>query len=571
MTLDGLTLHAIVAELQDIVGSKVEKVFQPEREEVVLLLHTQEGKKRLVLSANGGECRLHLTQRVKPNPSTAPNFCMLLRKYISAGRVTAIRQYGLERIVEISISARDEMGFERVYSLVCEIMGKYSNIMLTLDGKIIDSIKRVPPDMSSVRQVLPGVSYCPPPMDKLNPFELNETQLASAILKGGLDELQGISNQTRAEILHRWGGDEINAVSALSLARTTAQFLHEALCEKRPVYQLNMDGLPVFFSLIPYETYSERGRVFCENANILVDRYYTERYDYQVLKQKKDDLLRRLKKDITRVSKKLKIQLETLKESDKSEKYRLYGELLSANIYLIKKGMKQIELLNYYTGETVNIPLDEKLSPAGNVQAYFKKVGKLKNAREIAKKRSAEYSDELKYLEELKYSAQNAQNLEDAAEVRAELVKYGYIELAPKEKPARRSDPLEHPLRFKVSDGFDVFAGRNSRQNDALTIHVAQEDDLWFHAKNMPGSHVILFTQGRQPTDQAIVDAASIAASLSEARKGRVEVDYTYRKNIWKPNGARPGMVLFKNQYSMIAEGGAEVLLKFEISADEQQ
>ncbi len=570
MTLDGLTLRRIVEELKDIIGSKVEKIHQPEREEIVIVLHTQEGKKRLCISANGGECRLHLTDRVKQNPSTPPNFCMLLRKYLSAGRVTDIRQYGFERIVEINITARDEMGFERDYSLICEIMGKYSNIMLALDGKVIDSIKRVPPDMSSVRQVLPGISYCPPPMDKLNVLDESDLKIAEVIADVGLSGIQGMSRQTENELMQRFG-EEVTPISALRLALMTKKFYREAIEQPRPVYQKNMDGLPVFFSLLPYETFSEKGRVYCSGANELLDRYYTERYDFQVLKQKKDDLNRRLKKDIGRVSKKLKIQLETIAESEKGEKYRLYGELLSANIYLIQKGMREITLLNYYTGEDITIPLDEKLSPSGNIQAYFKKVGKLKNAREIALKRSEDYRAELDYLEMLKYNTDVAENLEDTAEVRAELVKYGYIELSPKEKQAKRSDPLSRPLRFKVSDGFNVFAGRNSRQNDALTMHVAEDEDMWFHAKNMPGSHVILFAQGRELTDDAIVDAASIAASLSAARKGRVEIDYTYRKNIWKPNGAKPGMVLFKNQYSMIAEGGQEVLEKFAVKVGEEE
>lgn len=569
MTLDGLTLRRIVDELKDIIGSKIEKVYQPEREEINLILHTKEGKKRLCISANGAECRLHITKRVKPNPSTPPNFCMLLRKYITAGRITQIRQYGFERIVEIKLIARDEMGFDREYSLICEIMGKYSNIILTLDGRIIDSIKRVPPDMSSIRQVLPGVKYSLPPMDKIDIMTALEADAARAIVKEGLACIQGMSSQTKAEIMSRFG-EEITALSALRLAIFTKKFYCGAIVEPTPVYQKNMDGMPVFFSLIPYETYSSKGRVYCESANDLLDKYYTERYDYQVLKQKKDELNRILKKDIGRVSKKLKIQLETLNEADNSEKYRIYGELLSANIYTLKRGMREAELTNYYTGENVVIPLDEKLAPSGNIQAYFKKVGKLKKAKEIANKRNRDYKEELDYLEVLKYNNDMAQTLEDAEEVRAELIKYGYITLAPKEKQLKRTDPLSRPLRFKVSDGFNVFAGRNSRQNDALTMHVAEGEDIWFHAKNMPGSHVILFSQGREVSDAAIVDAANIAASLCAAHNGRVEVDYTYRKNIWKPNGAKPGMVLFKNQYSMIAEGGTEVLEKFAVVENEQ-
>lgn len=571
MTLDGLTLNRIVLELKNsIIGSKIEKIYQPEREEIALLLHTKEGKRRLVISANGAECRIHLTERAKKNPNDAPNFCMLLRKYLTAGRITDVFQYGLERVIEITVSARDEMGFDKSFKLICEIMGKYSNIMLVLDGKIIDSIKRVPPDMSSVRQVLPGVKYCEPAMDKLNPMTEDTTKVAEAILKGGLCSLQGISLQTEKELIYRYKADVITPASALIIASKLKAFIIDAVSDPKPVLQKNMDGLPVFFSLVPYETYSSIGREAYNSANGLLDGYYTSRYDYQLLKQKKDVLYRQLKKDIARVSKKLKIQMETLSSAQKSDKYRLYGELLSANIYAIKKGMKSIELFNYYSGENVSIPLDEKLSTSANVQAYFKKVGKLKKAKEIALERSAEYEEELKYLEELKYNVETAKDLDDISEVRSELIKYGYIEVSPKEKRAKRLDPLSKPLRFKVSDGFNVFAGRNSRQNDALTMHVASDEDIWFHAKNMPGSHVILFTEGRQATDAAIIDAANIAASLSAAKSGRVEIDYTKRKNIWKPNGAKPGMVLFKNQYSMIGKGSQEALDRFCVDASDE-
>ena len=569
MTLDGLTLYRIVTELKEIIiGSKIEKIYQPEREEIVLLLHTSQGKKRLNLSANGGECRLGITCSAKENPGTAPNFCMLLRKYLSSGKITDISQMGLERIAEIKIDARDEMGFIKSYSLICEIMGKYSNIILALDGKVIDSIKRVPPDLSSVRQILPGITYEAPPLLKLNPLVAEETQIAKSIAADGLLSLEGISFQTAAELEERFFNGSSDPASMLIYAKNIKSFLTQAVQSPMPVMQKNMEGLPVFFSLVPYNTFSQTGRVYFDTANELLDGYYTERFNYISLKHKKDALLRIIQKNIKRVEKKLKIQLETLKEADNSEKLRLYGELLSANIYLLKRGMKNICVLNYYTGENVIIPLDEKLSPSANVQAYFKKVGKLKNAKEIAEERSAKYKDELYYLETLKYMTDTAKNAEDAEEVRSELIRCGYIEQGKKEKLPKRNDPLSSLMRFKVSDGFTVLAGKNSRQNDALTLHAAGDEDIWFHAKNIPGSHVVLFLEGREPTDAAIEDAAKIAASLCSAKSGRVEVDYVKRKNIWKANGAKPGMVLFKNQYSMIAEGGEEVLKRFYIEEE---
>ncbi|MBQ9942288.1 MAG: NFACT family protein [Christensenellaceae bacterium] len=562
MTLDGITLGAIVTELQSLVGAKIERIHQPLRSEVLLLLHTTGGKKRLVLSAQGGESRLHLTDSPRPNPPQAPNFCMLLRKYIGGGRIVSVRQVGLERIVHIGIEARDEMGVTQTFTLVSEIMGKYSNLMLLGPGdKILDSIHHVSFDMSRVRQVLPGMAYMLPELGKLCPTTASAASIAD-VLTGKtppgclVDALEGFSFATALEVCTRLFGDEPPALlsesQALRLAGAVKDFVALCLRAESPCLQKNADGMPVFFSPVAFVTYAAAGRIAFESANQAVDGYYTLRTRKAALEATRASLLKVMKKNITRVEKKKKIQLETLAAGQKADTYRLYGELLTANIYQVQRGMKSANVLNYYTGENISIPLDVRLSPSANATRYFKKVGKLKTGAAFAAKKSKEYADELAYLEELEYAATAADTPDDLEDIRSELIRCGYMELAPREKP-RRSDPLERPHKFRTSDGFTVLAGRNSRQNDALTMRVAEATDWWFHSKNLPGSHVILFTGGLEmPPDTAILEAATIAATLCRSKNSpKIDVDYAPRAHVWKANGAKPGMVLYDKYYTL--------------------
>lgn len=559
MTLDGLTLQAIVRELCCIVGARIEKILQPAREEVVLQLHTQDGRRRLVLCAEAGACRLHLTEQARPNPAVAPNFCMLLRKHLTGGHIAAVSQLGLERVARIDVDAKDELGAHVPLALVIEIMGKYSNIMLLREGVVLGSVKRVPPDLSSVRTVLPGVTYAPPPLGKHDPRALSQVSLAD-VLKNGrlLEQVQGLCPQSAAEITFRAIGREelpapLSESTALRLAGVVKAFAEEAAERPRPCIQLDAQGMPVFFSPLPFKTYPAGRRREYPTVNAAVDAYYTLRENVRLLDQKRAALARALKKHIARVQKKLKLQLETLARAGELEKLNLYAELITANIYRVQRGMDELTAENYYTGGQETIPLDKTLSPAANAQKYFKRYNKLKTALEVAERQRAQYDDELRYLEGVDYAIQTAACPEDLADVRADLVKYGYLEPAQKKAPPRE-DPLARPLAFATSDGFRVFAGRNSRQNDALTLKVAGPEDIWFHAKNLPGAHVILFTGGRPPTDTALHECAVLAATLCRAKGGKVQVDYAPRKHVWKANGARPGNVLYEGQTSVMAE-----------------
>ena len=561
MTIDGITLRAVVEELQMLVGAKIEKIYQPEREEIVLLLHTKQGKRRLVINAGGSECRLHLTNVVRQNPEKAPNFCMLLRKYIASARILRIEQEGLERIVRIWMTARDEIGVENELCLVCEIMGKYSNVMLLKEDKILDSMHRVPLDVSSVRQVLPGMPYQLPPLNKKNPLTVDEETLRQSVAGGKLmQNLQGISKQAEREIFYRcFSQEEVphllgsERAETETLAVQTRAFIEEQLQKKRPCVQKDR-GMPFFFSAAPYQTMPEEGREYYNTVNEAVDASYCLRQSARLLEEKRSALKKHMRRHIARVGKKLALQTESLHGKEESEKYRVFGELISANIYQIKRGAEEVELYNYYTDLPEKIKLDPALPASANAEAYFKKANKRKTAAALAKERCEQYSAELAFLENLEYDLLSATTQEDVEEVRLDMIKYGYLPKPQNAKRLRRVDPLEHPMHFVTSDGFRVFAGRNNRQNDALTFHVAGGEDIWFHAKGVPGSHVILFLEGREPTDLAIEECAKIAATHSRAAGGKAEVDYTRVKNVWKANGAKPGMVLFKAQKTIVVD-----------------
>ena len=575
MTLDGITRGALVRELQCLQDAKIEKIYQPEREELVFLLHTSLGKKRLLLSAAGGDCRLHLTETVKPNPDKAPNFCMLLRKYLTGGRIQTVRQLGLERVVHLGISAKDEMGIPVTFTLVAEIMGKYSNIILMGEnGRILDSIRRVSFDVSRVRQVLPGMAYEAPPLLKHNPLEGSLVSLADVLKNGRVPEclvkrIEGMSYPAAEEVVWRAFGERIpdclGERDAMTLAEEVRCFVKEAVEHPQPCLQRNMDGLPVFYSPLPFHAYPKEGRMSFAQVNEMLDSFYAQRSFLATLNSRKNALAKELKKHRARVEKKLKIQLETLAAAEKSDKYQLYGELLTANIHLVKRGQTEVEVTNYYTGHPIRIPLEPALSPSANAAKYFKRLNKLKNAAGIAKKQKETYEAELSYIESLEYTLTAAEQLEEVQEVKLDMIKYGYYPDTPQKKKIRREDPLAQPKQFRSSDGATILAGRNGRSNDALTLHLAGDQDIWFHARNMPGSHVILFTKGKQPTETAIWEAAVVAATLSKGKHaGKVEVDYTPRANVWKAKGARPGMVLYEGHQSITVAPDESLLHRLE-------
>lgn len=574
MNIDGITLSVIVSELKDLYDAKIERIYQPLRDEITIYLHSKSGKKRLTLSASASDCRLHLTNQIKQNPEKAPNFCMVLRKYLLAGRIAGIMQDGLDRAVQILIDSKDEMGVLCRYALIAELMGKYSNLILCdQNGHILDSIKHVSLDVSSKRQVLPGLKYILPPSEKQNPLTISAEELADILkdkeLPGGLlQSIEGISPQTATQLCGEYWPKNppvsVTEAEALGFALHIQKRIREMLEHPMPCLQKDMNGKPVFFSVVPYTAYSAQGRQNFKTANELVDNFYAIRTLTQQFKSMQDLLLKLLRKQINRLEKKVKIHLETIQGREKVDKFLLYGELISANLYQLKRGISKAEVYNYYTNEQIVIPLNPAISPAQNASKFFKKASKMKHGASIAQAHYEKDFAELSYLRSLEFDALSAQDMQDLEEVRSELIRFGYLSLAPKEK-LRRSDPLERPRRFLSQNGYTILAGRNSRQNDVLTMRIAQEEDYWFHAKNIPGSHVILFTRGTQPPEADMLQAAIIAASLCRVKNsGKLPIDYVQRKHIWKANGAKPGMVLYDNYRTIIAEADAELVNKLE-------
>lgn len=580
MTIDGITLALVIKELQFLAQAKIEKIYQPNKDEITLLLHTIKGRKRLLFSASAADSRMHIIETGRENPQKAPNFCMLLRKHLLNGRIISLAQEGLDRIVKIEIASYDEMGVLQQFTLVIEMMGKYSNIiLLNSENRVLDAIKRVSMDTSRVRQIFPGIAYEIERNEKANPLTTDEPTLRAALTdvtepRALVRKIQGLSPAAAEEIFYRAYGENTPAVFTdtenAQLFSATKHFFETCFTAPMPTFETNAAGLPVFFSPIPFTLHPDRKRYPYESANEMLDAFYTARDRHLLLERKRERLQKVLTKQLGRVEKTLKIQLETLQGGEDADQYLLYGELVSANIYQLQRGMKEAVLLNYYTNEEITVPLDETLSPAANATKFFKRASKMKNGALLAKTRVENLQEEHSFLEALQFDLKNATTFDGLEEIEGELIRYKYI-TPEKQAKRKRSDPLSHPRQFLTSNGLKILAGRNNRQNDVLTMRVAGAEDIWFHTKGIPGSHVILFTGQKQADEQDLLEAATIAATLSAAKGGKVSVDHTLRKHIWKANGAKPGMVLFENQKTLMAEPDPVLLRKLEVLEETHQ
>lgn len=580
MTLDGLTLHMCVGELkQRCDGAKIQKVLMPGKEEVVLQLYSAvEGTLRLVLNADAGDCALYLTRTTKANPKVPPVFCMFLRKYLTGARIADIEQRGLDRVVIFTLETKDELLHPITLRLVIEIMGKYSNIILTdANDKILDSIRRVSVDMSSKRQVLPGVRYENPPQTKFDPLALSPTTLAEVlathkdtkIINHMASAFDGISLQTAQEILQRSGigmvlTSELSPKLTERLAESMRGFLHQAVSEPAPCVQFNADRMPVFFSCIPYETYPAEMRKAFSTVNETLDFYYGQRLLISRLRQQKEALYKMLHKIYVKLQKLIGIYEATLRDAAKEQRLQKRADLITANIYRLKKGMKDFEAVDYETGETVTVPLDVSRTPQETAQKLYKKISKLKTASAISSKKLADAYEEEDFLAGALHFTENAETPEDIDDIRHTLVRAGYLS-APS-KGRKEPEMQSRPLRFLSPGGYDIYVGKNDRQNDQLTMRTASKDDIWFHAQKIPGSHVLLVTGGvplDDIDDETIVMAAELAAAHSRARHaGKTPVDYTQRKNLKKPPSARPGKVIYDDYFTVYVDAHKGSLYK---------
>ena len=566
MPMDGVTFGMIAKELNQLLaGGRVDKVTQPERDEVILLIRNGGENHSLLLSASPACARAHLTRVKKANPLEPPNLCMLLRKHLLGGRLLSVRQAESDRILEFTFEHIDELGDHARKTLIGEFMGKHSNlIFVSADGRIIESARRITENISSFREVVPGVDYCRPPAHGKLPFDqLTPEAVASALdgrggslAKALMGAVSGLSTPLARELAYRLTGDEdasMDGREVLPLAQRLCAEMDAILAHPEPRVLLNENGETAEFTAFAYRSREgQRYRAYVTLSEA-IDDFYFSRDREERIKQKSAAIHRVLKNNIERVEKKLLIKQEALAEGARSEEYRVKGEMLTASPHLVKKGMKRVLLPNYYDENCamLEVELDEKLNAAANAQRYFKLYRKAQVARKLAEEQIAEATEELAYLENQLENLELCEGEAELAEIREELVRLGYIR-STQSRRQMKALPPSTPLRFAAPDGTEVFVGRNNVQNERLTFS-AQPDEWWLHAKDMPGSHVIV--KSTRPSDETLLFAARLAARYSKgSASSSVPVDYTQRRQVKKPGGAKPGFVIYTHQKTLLVK-----------------
>ena len=566
MPMDGLTLGLIARELNKaLAGGRVSKVVQPERDEIILTIRNEGVNRQLLLSATANCARAHLTEVKKNNPLEPPALCMLMRKHIVGGRVAAIRQILADRILEIEIEHHDELGDPARKKLICEFMGKHSNLIFVDEGgRIIDSARRVNEQISSVREVLPGLRYeLPPAHGKINYDKVEADTLYAAMkdMNGKLHKLiaqtiSGMSTQTARELAFRAAGSEdahSDEIDLHACCESIARNLQAIPDHIAPAVLLNDDGSPADIVAFEYRSRAHMRSEPYPTISEAADAFYRSRDMSERIQQKSAAIHRTLKKNIERCERKLALQREALLGSQRMEEYRLKGELLTANLHLAQKGMKSVQLPNYYEEgmPLLTVELDEKLSPGQNGQKYFKLYQKARNAQTLAAEQIEKTASELDYLEGQMDNLSKCQEESELFELRQELEKYGYVKPNRSRRQMKQLPPSK-PLKFTSPSGRVVLVGKNNLQNDKLTF-TAQPDEVWLHAKDMPGSHVIIVDAN--PDENTIAWAARLAAAYSKGgTSSRVPVDYTLRRYVKKPGGAKPGFVIYTHQRTLFVE-----------------
>ena len=577
MALDGAFLYAIKTELLPLIGGRVEKIHQPSREEIVISIRTRQGSKKLFISANAGSARVHVTERAVDNPQTPPMFCMLLRKKLGSGKLMNIRQDGLERILFLDFECVNEIGDIVTVTLACEIMGRCSNlIIIDQNGKVTDSIKRVDSEMSRERMVLPGMTYTMPPRDdRLNFLIAQPEDITARIRETSPAELskalircfEGISPVLAREWAYFAGrGAHIESDSItqdqldrllFTIKRTRENLLSGECCFSAASTK---DGQLKDFSFVRLEQFGtlmytrELG-----SASELLDYFYYERDRAARTKQRANDLFKLLVNLTERTARRTAVQREELAECGQKDQYKLWGDLISANIYRIKKGDSSVLLENFYEPECpqIKISLDVRKTPAQNAQHYYNEYKKCVTAEEKLSQQIEKGEEELQYLDSVFDALTRASSENDIAQLRLELSEQGYIRSSgSKQKPPKALPPLE----YKSTDGFTILVGRNNHQNDWLTLKYAAKTDIWLHTQTITGSHVIILTEGEVPPDKTIEEAAVIAAVNSRGRNSDlVPVDYCQVRYVKKPSGAKPGKVIFTNYRTAFVKPDAEL------------
>lgn len=571
MAFDGIVISSLVWELNErLADGRINKIYQPENDAIVLTIKNNRNNYRLLLSASPSLPLAYLTEDTGTNPMTAPNFCMLLRKHISGGRIVSILQPEMERILKFEIEHLNELGDVCTKYLIVELMGKHSNIIFCRpDGTIIDSIKHISLNISSVREVLPGRSYfIPNTMLKQNPLTITAAEFAEKVLSKPLPvgkalytSLTGISPVIAEEICFRASLDSGMSTSGLSDVEKVHLFgvfsrLMEDVKEHRfsptIVYRSKE---PVEFSALPLTCYSDCDSQPFDSISTVLRTYYAEKNASSRIRQKSHDLRHVVGTALDRTRKKYDLQLKQLKDTEKREKYKIYGEMLNTYGYGLEEGSKSLTCLNYYTNQEITIPLDPQLPPQENAKKYFERYGKLKRTFEALSSLTEETHAEMEHLDSVSTALDLAQTEGDLAQIKEELIQAGYMKRHTGGKNTKKQKLTSQPLHYISSDGYDMYVGKNNLQNEELTFKFAGGGDWWFHAKGIPGSHVIVKTKGDELPDRTFEEAARLAAYYSKNRTSeKVEIDYIQRKHVKKPNSGKPGFVIYHTNYSMMIE-----------------
>ena len=575
MALDGLVIHSLVDELSTkLIGGKVDKVHQPEDDEIVLYIRNNKENFKLVLSCSSSNPRVYIANDYKKeNPIKAPMFCMLFRKYIQGGNIVNISQVGFERIIKISIDSLDELKEKTRKDIYIEIMGRHSNIILThnSDNKIIDSAKRIPTSISRVRQILPGLTYeLPPAQSKLNPLDnISKDSFIKSlktfdgpIFKGIYSKFLGISPVISKELCYRANINEkinTNDISEEDITSLYNEFssLFNNIINNifSPCIVINekLDKV-IDFSCINLTLYNDLKFINKDSMSTILEGYYKTKDIKDRIHQRASDLKKSISVKLERLYHKQEKQEEELLEAENADIYKVNGELLTAYIYMIEKGMDSVEVQNFYDPnyENVTISLNKNLTPSENAQKYFKKYNKLKTAKKEITSQIAINKEEIDYLENIILSIENCENLAELQDIKDELIRLGYSKSSGKLKSKKETALTTKPHEFISSEGFKILVGKNNKQNDYLTLRIADPDDIWMHTKNIPGSHVIIKCAGKDVSEQTIYEGAMLAAYFSKSKmSSQVPVDYTKKKHVKKPSGSKPGMVIYETNSTM--------------------
>lgn len=564
MAFDGIYLYSLVHQLKNsIINSKIDKINQPEKDEIILTLRKERKNLKLLISASSKYPRLHFTEVSKTNPLQAPMFTMVLRKYLIGGKIINIEQLDGDRLLNFTIEATDELGFNSIYTLIVEIMGRHSNITLVRnrDNKVMECIKHIGADINSYRILYPGVTYKYPPKSlKLNPFNFTISELDELINNSDLvideDIFSKLFTGISKSLSHNFYKEYIDKNHEFSSANIKSYIETLILKLENPSFNIVKDSNENFIDLLSINLPQKENTnvILFDDPSIMMDKYYLEKDKQERIKGRSINIQKLITTNIDRCLKKQEKLDILLKKCDNKDDIKIKGDLLTSFIYNIKQGDNNIKLLNFYSEneEYLTIELDPNKSPSENVQSYYKKYNKLKKSEESAIEQLEKNEEELNYLYSVLTNIQNCESYTEIDDIKNELISTGYIRSRKSSKQDKKSKASK-PLHFISSDGIDIFVGKNNIQNDYLSLKFASKNHMWLHTKNIPGSHVIICSD--KIPDTTLIEGATLAAFYSKAQNStKVPVDYTLVRNLKKPNGSKPGMVIYHTNYSLYAE-----------------